>query len=94
MREGLHSLWRIALMPLLSSPTINFNEYILIHGLLYFVYLEIYSNVLYSVVGFSYQVLRRQKRLSYCTLRLSVPELSAHERVESRHPSGFALPPP
>jgi len=80
-------------MPLLSSPTINFNEYILIHGLLYFVYLEIYSNVLYSVVGFSYQVLRRQKRLSYCTLRLSVPKVSAHERVESRHPSGFALPP-
>ena len=57
-------------MPLLSSPTINFNEYILIHRLLYFGYLEIYSNVLYSIVGFSYQVLRHHKTLFYCTLRL------------------------
>ena len=59
MREGLHSLWRKALMLLLSSPKRNFN-----------VYLEIYSNVLYSVVGFSYQVLRSHKTLFYCTLRL------------------------
>jgi len=46
-------------MQLLSSPKRNFN-----------VYLEIYSNVLYSVVGFSYQVLRSHKTLFYCTLRL------------------------